>query len=745
MHTKQDYDDVKGDVNASLSSAAPADSSSRHHSDVSANSPDQAAIQHSPNLPTGAHPHAAGGDDDDDDDRSTPFTLTTYNNALARSSSVLSAASSRQRLRTSFDHEHEVPRLQRWFERDQHPCRERMLAYVDELNALPSRVGRRALDLTNIIYWFKNARAANRRSGSGGGGASMRSDSGASSHGAGDGSCGLNSSFQDANSETDDAAFEAAAENSDVTSRTAASTTATQPAISSPMSTTVTNDAIGSRGDKTGSHVRHIVPELPNRNAVYVVTPIHHAHDAGDDDDDIDRSVTVVSPRAEDDTSRDYCPKDLSLGQMKRSFQRSQQGLIDVEPEVLSGDDDKLKPEMTSTTSSPSLPHNLSINNSNNSVDIKPRKFFQQHLPYSSLFSHHHHQSHLLHNHHHSHLSRHPLLNHQPPPPQQQVLDVSRHDDGVEQAFDLSLPKKRRHSDASRSTDVDDDCRKGASSPLRAAAALSPAPRKASRLIKSEGDVAENDGGVSSDGRSPSPIAPPPAALVGLNGSAALTSPYLNFPPFSAQAQHAMQLAILSNIGYSPFGPHRLLPPVSSTPGGVGAGGGGLSSLPFPPPPSALSSLPHAVNQTSPHTHMTSPMSSVSRHSHDVGSTSPGRGGGMGGVGESSDDRKKRSRVFIDPLTEIPKLEKWFLDDTHPSSYMIEKFTDDLNMSAYRQRFPKLEPKNVQLWFKNHRAKVKRARLEQAALSQINNQVHVSSGGGGGGGGGSSTAKPLTS
>ena len=77
-----------------------------------------------------------------------------------------------------------------------------------------------------------------------------------------------------------------------------------------------------------------------------------------------------------------------------------------------------------------------------------------------------------------------------------------------------------------------------------------------------------------------------------------------------------------------------------------------------------------------------------------------------------SDERKKRSRVFIDPLSEIPKLEKWFLEDTHPSSYMIEKYTEELNHAEYRQRFPKLEPKNVQLWFKNHRAKVKRARIE---------------------------------
>ncbi len=82
-------------------------------------------------------------------------------------------------------------------------------------------------------------------------------------------------------------------------------------------------------------------------------------------------------------------------------------------------------------------------------------------------------------------------------------------------------------------------------------------------------------------------------------------------------------------------------------------------------------------------------------------------------------ERKKRSRVFIDPLSEIPKLEKWFLEDTHPSSYMIEKYTDELNSSPYRLRFPKLEPKNVQLWFKNHRAKVKRQRLGLEAPSGL--------------------------
>ena len=38
-----------------------------------------------------------------------------------------------------------------------------MIHYLEELNYLDARKERRPLDLTNIIYWFKNARAAHRR------------------------------------------------------------------------------------------------------------------------------------------------------------------------------------------------------------------------------------------------------------------------------------------------------------------------------------------------------------------------------------------------------------------------------------------------------------------------------------------------------------------------------------------------------------------------------------------------------
>lgn len=77
---------------------------------------------------------------------------------------------------------------------------------------------------------------------------------------------------------------------------------------------------------------------------------------------------------------------------------------------------------------------------------------------------------------------------------------------------------------------------------------------------------------------------------------------------------------------------------------------------------------------------------------------------------------RKRNRTFIDPVSEVPKLEKWFNEvTTHPHHAQIEEFTAELNAMEYRQKFPKLEPRNVQFWFKNRRAKYKR--IEKSATS----------------------------
>lgn len=99
------------------------------------------------------------------------------------------------------------------------------------------------------------------------------------------------------------------------------------------------------------------------------------------------------------------------------------------------------------------------------------------------------------------------------------------------------------------------------------------------------------------------------------------------------------------------------------------------------------------------------------------------RGGGGGGGGldplslttaggsSNSDDRRKRNRTFIDPVTEVPRLEHWFSLNTHPSHSLVLRYTEELNRQPYRLKFPKLEPKNVQFWFKNRRAKCKRLKL----------------------------------
>ncbi|CAF0800287.1 unnamed protein product [Didymodactylos carnosus] len=70
--------------------------------------------------------------------------------------------------------------------------------------------------------------------------------------------------------------------------------------------------------------------------------------------------------------------------------------------------------------------------------------------------------------------------------------------------------------------------------------------------------------------------------------------------------------------------------------------------------------------------------------------------------------RCRRNRIFIDPASEVPKLEQWFSIETHPDHILIERICHELNEGDYRTKFPKLESKHIRLWFKNHRAKVKR-------------------------------------
>ncbi|XP_025017628.1 cell wall protein DAN4-like [Tetranychus urticae] len=108
--------------------------------------------------------------------------------------------------------------------------------------------------------------------------------------------------------------------------------------------------------------------------------------------------------------------------------------------------------------------------------------------------------------------------------------------------------------------------------------------------------------------------------------------------------------------------------------------------------------------------------SSHDRHHHHSSSSSNlnnGASSGSHGQPDSPEEgrRIRRSRTFIDPTTEVPKLEQWFSLCTHPNHPQIVSYTDELNSSPYRLKYPKLEPKNIQFWFKNRRAKSKRQNL----------------------------------
>lgn len=123
----------------------------------------------------------------------------------------------------------------------------------------------------------------------------------------------------------------------------------------------------------------------------------------------------------------------------------------------------------------------------------------------------------------------------------------------------------------------------------------------------------------------------------------------------------------------------------------TGLGQAGMERLPYPVVPGSL--LQHSMM------YMAHYMPQVSPFSGGLGSSGP------------PEERRKRNRTFIDPVTEVPRLEQWFAINTHPSHNLILKYTEELNRMPYRQKFPKLEPKNVQFWFKNRRAKCKRLRV----------------------------------
>ena len=103
--------------------------------------------------------------------------LPNQDSEVGRPTFSLPGPETRPRMRICFDPEHEIPKLQQWFQLNNHPsrlqvktnsrakvlCSVQVEEYVAILNSLDSRRGKKPLDVNNVIYWFKNTRAAVKR------------------------------------------------------------------------------------------------------------------------------------------------------------------------------------------------------------------------------------------------------------------------------------------------------------------------------------------------------------------------------------------------------------------------------------------------------------------------------------------------------------------------------------------------------------------------------------------------------
>lgn len=482
------------------------------------------------------------------------------------------------RMRTSFDPEHEIPRLQRWFSDNQHPSRELMLQYLQELNSLDSRKGRRPLDLTNIIYWFKNARAAHRR----------------------------------ASKNSGDDSFD-----------------------------------LEDEKDNTPT-VNENYPFLPNRNAVYMV-PYPHFPSM-----DIKSQMGLAGAQSKSTNGPldDREPCDLSMNSRSRS--PSDEGLCLTKSSKSDNDNESSKRQS---------PDNENFDHENVKVEkedlhMSPSRSDEG---YSEM------------------VERSPVKGQSPQDIENSVPSSEITDDenyNTDMPKDLTVEKQKvQEGNAVDQTELDVIKSRAkdltiSNSKTMAEKYSSDKPRDLSngkRARESDDEDLESD---YDDDRS-------------LDGSVSshddkmtnLRESYLN----SARGLN--------------FG------------GVTGSPSGQPLHIPQFPHPLAMHYFP--LN-----THFYSQQANQMKfhNQHPSQQTTPKSSPGQGQENNNS-HRKRRTRVFIDPLSEIPKLEKWFIDDTHPSSYMIDKYCEELNSSEYRQKFPKLEPKNVQLWFKNHRAKVKRMRI----------------------------------
>ncbi|XP_074657006.1 uncharacterized protein LOC141910186 isoform X2 [Tubulanus polymorphus] len=556
------------------------------------------------------------------------------NNNNKHSSSPAMAAVSihKTRFRTSFDPDLEIPRLQQWFQRNQHPTRDQMLRYLHELNALESRRGRKPLDLTNIIYWFKNARAAQRRACRN---LELALDDGARlddrtclDDGANlddgarldDGTRLNGASTDDGTRRADGAQHEFIDDNDNLSVERHSPISLVTTRHSAPPGGRVICNGDSDAESKSGgggapATTDSTIPELPNKNAVYVVNPL------------IPDRIVANGCDAEFTTRREEALDMSRHGSPTRN--------------------DKTPPPVNRLNRS-----TPTINDDDEKEDENGR-----YNDDDDDFSDH----------------------------SNEAIDMSTGGARESTWVDRSTSRLLDRSNGDRSSSVDSST---SSFPLE----TKPDLNTSSPSLSSHSSPSRLTNGATSV-----KAEPPDDGGHHHRDNDAFKAAFAAHAHLTSAAAAGLSM-VQSSLGYHH---HRLHLPQNHPHHMIAPFYGVMS-------PSLLSHHHHHHHQHGhPHHHNNQPQQQQQQHGTGVTTAT-----GNSSASAAAEERRKRTRVFIDPLSEIPKLEKWFVEDTHPTAYMIEKYCDELNKSEYRQRFPRLEPKNVQLWFKNHRAKVKRARLE---------------------------------
>ncbi|XP_034651472.1 uncharacterized protein LOC117890632 [Drosophila subobscura] len=454
------------------------------------------------------------------------------------------------RMRTSFDPEMELPKLQKWFQENPHPSRQQIQTYVVQLNTLESRRGRKPLDVNNVVYWFKNARAAQKRAEMRGG--SLGSAMSALGHAAMNGYLSQHAPLgQNSSSSAGSQPM------------SMGNLSMTHDYLKSPMSLKSEDiDTMSQHSDEMEEE-----PSRPNTPQLPLSLTTHERNRSSplmdqDEEEDDDQGDQQQQPQRAKSAGSDVINGTV-LREGEEERQEKASDVLENDKESAHHAEEEPHPEGEPLPDAAS-----SLNNNNNNKQQQQQQ--QQH----------------------------------------------------------STPKRTIPKEEEDDLEMDDD-----------------------------EDDNENDVSHLDEFRSPSPD---------LSGAVAPHKDQLPFPmvPNSMFSQSFMYMS-----HYIPaFGQAAAAHPHHHAAAAAAAAG----------------IQPNALM---------------------------GGGGGLNLSSISNEERRKRNRTFIDPVTEVPKLEQWFAMNTHPSHNLILKYTEDLNTMPYRQKFPRLESKNVQFWFKNRRAKCKRLKM----------------------------------